>query len=160
VGLKEKLEKEVHDLNAAEEYADAQLPIALGAVQVVFREIRNFLAALPAEISDDKVTLEHPLKAWKAFPFPTMRIKLRNRTVSIIPAGPVMSGAFRIDLKCANVAYALLWKGPGASINEWSIVRESPDGQLKREERKQVNEESLDEAFQSLVGFQPNQPQL
>lgn len=154
MSLKEKLEKEERELKEAEENATATVPIALGAVQVVLRTVRDFLADLPAEIKDGKARLQQPLKAWNAVPFPNMTIGLRKRTVSILPIGPVIGYPFRIDLKSQGAAYSMLWDGMGSSINNWSIVPQAPRGDhLNLRKSKHVSKGSLDEAFQKLVGF-------
>jgi hypothetical protein len=158
MSLREKLEKEQRDLKEAETNAEQNVPVALSAVQVVLRDVVGFLENLGpdvAVIKHGQKKLQHPSNAWKATPFPTMEIRLRERTISIVPIGPVTRNAFRIDINCAGspAAYSLLWSGSGSSINDWSIVPHSPQGQLDIRNVKHVSPEWLDEAFEKLVGF-------
>ena len=158
MGLKEKLEKEQRDLKEAEKNAEQNVPVALGAVQEVLRAVAGFLENLGpgvAVIRHGEKKLQHPSNAWKAASFPTMEIRLRERAISIVPIGPVTRNAFRIDITCAGSpsAYSLLWSGSGSSVNDWSIVPHSPQGQLDLRNVKHVSPEWLDQAFEKLVGF-------
>jgi hypothetical protein len=154
MSLKEKLEKEEQDEKDSERIASNQVPIALGAVQVVFRAVQDFLADLPAQITVGKTTLkQQQLKAWSSVPFPTLHITLRKQTISVAPVGPGIGVPFRIDLISQQAMYSLIWNGQGNSINHWSIVPHIEFGKLDLKASKPVSKEWLDDAFQKLVGL-------
>jgi hypothetical protein len=151
MSLKDRLKSERQEQKGAAE----RLPAALEAVQALHRAVKAYLVENEIAFKEGEGNLTHTPQGWQSVPFPKLLVVVRNHTTSVCPRGFTPEG-FRIDFTCAacNHPYCFMWNGNGNSISDWEMFPVFNDGRADRTKGSPVNNETLDQAFTKMAGFE------